>query len=180
DSLKSLFEVLRTLRQTEVPVAEQVETIVTYYEPILKRKYFEDYPKRIQDLEHFVTLAGNFSSREDFISSLALDPIELSALDVDPLVEDEKPLVLSTIHSAKGLEFHSVFIIRAVEGVIPSGYALKDPDAIDEELRLLYVAVTRAEENLFISYPILQYRRFQWQYMPEPSRFIQVVPEVLL
>ncbi len=180
EELKNLFEMLRKIRNEDLPLTAQVEAVITYYEPILKRKYFEDYPKRLQDLDHFVSLAGNFERRGEFLSSMALDPIELTALDADPTDEDEAPLILSTIHSAKGLEFHSVFIIHALDGVLPSGYALKDPDAIDEELRLLYVAVTRAEENLFISYPILQYRRFQGQYMPEPSRFIQGVPEVLL
>jgi DNA helicase-2/ATP-dependent DNA helicase PcrA len=178
--LTKLFEVLRKIRGGTMTLLEQVEALITYYEPILKRKYFEDYPKRLQDLEHFVALAGNFTERGDFLSSMALDPIELSALDTDPMNEDEAPLVLSTIHSAKGLEFHTVFIIHALDGVLPSGYSLKDRDAIDEELRLLYVAVTRAEENLFISYPILQYRRFDGQYLSNPSRFIAGVPDRLL
>lgn len=180
DELKKLFEMLRKIRAGELSLVDQVEAVISYYEPILKRIYYEDYPKRLQDLDHFVSLAGNFEARGEFLTSMALDPIELTALDADPMEEDEAPLILSTIHSAKGLEFHTVFIIHALDGVLPSGYSLKDPDAIDEELRLLYVAVTRAEENLFISYPILQYRRFQGQYMPEPSRFIQGVPERLL
>ncbi|MEX0600307.1 MAG: ATP-dependent helicase, partial [Rhodothermales bacterium] len=180
DEIKKLFEMLRKLRNGDLALVDQVEAVVTYYEPILKRRYYEDYPKRLQDLEHFVALAGNFEERGAFLASMALDPIELTALDADPSEEDEAPLVLSTIHSAKGLEFHTVFIIHALDGVLPSGYALKDPDAIDEELRLLYVAVTRAEENLFISYPILQYRRYQGQYLTEPSRFIQDVPDNLL
>lgn len=180
DEIKKLFEMLRKLRSGDLALVDQVEAVVSYYEPILKRRYYEDYPKRLQDLEHFVSLAGNFDARGEFLSSMALDPIELTALDADPAEEDEAPLVLSTIHSAKGLEFHTVFIIHALDGILPSGYALKDSDAVDEELRLLYVAVTRAEENLFISYPILQYRRFQGQYLSEPSRFIQDVPERLL
>ncbi len=180
DEIKKLFDMLRTLRSGERALVDQVEAVVTYYEPILKRRYYEDYPKRLQDLEHFVALAQNYRERGEFLSSMALDPIELTALDADPVEEDEAPLVLSTIHSAKGLEFHTVFIIHALDGILPSGYALKDPDALDEELRLLYVAVTRAEENLFISYPILQYRRFQGQYLSKPSRFIQDVPETLL
>lgn len=180
DELTKLFAMLRTIRSAEIALVDQVEAAASYYEPILKRRYYEDYPKRLQDLEHFVALAGNFETRGEFLSSMALDPIELSALDADPSEEDEAPLILSTIHSAKGLEFHTVFLIRALDGILPSGYALKDPDAVDEELRLLYVAVTRAEENLFISYPILQYRRSQGRYLTEPSRFIQGVPDTLL
>jgi DNA helicase-2/ATP-dependent DNA helicase PcrA len=180
EALKALFEVLRAVRKPDVSLVAQVEAVLQYYEPILKRQYYEDYPKRLQDLEHFVGLADQFTGRADFLSSLALDPIELSALESDPLDDDEAPLVLSTIHSAKGLEFHTVFIIHALDGVLPSSYALKDHDALDEELRLLYVAITRAESNLFISYPTVQYRRYQGGYLSSPSRFIAEVPEALL
>ena len=157
-----------------------METAIRYYEPILERKYFEDYPKRQQDLEHFAGLTESFPDRTEFLSSLALDPIELTSLDAAPMEDDEPPLVLSTIHSAKGLEFHTVFLIHALDGVLPSYYSLKEEDGLDEELRLLYVAVTRAEENLFISYPVLQYQRHQGEYLASPSRFVAEVPERLL
>lgn len=64
--------------------------------------------------------------------------------------------------------------------MLPSGYAFKDDDALDEELRLLYVAITRAEENLFITYPMVQYRRYQGDYLAKPSRFLDGAPEALL
>ncbi|MFQ5569271.1 MAG: ATP-dependent helicase [Rhodothermales bacterium] len=180
EMLKQLFEMLRAVQAPALSLVAQVEAIIEYYEPICKRTYYEDYPRRLQDLEHFAGLADAFSSRADFLSSLALDPIELTALDGDPLDDDELPLVLSTIHSAKGLEFHSVFLIHALDGVLPSGYSFKDDDALDEELRLLYVAITRAEENLFISYPMVQYRRYHGDYLAKPSRFLSGVPEALL
>ncbi|GAB5521261.1 MAG: ATP-dependent helicase [Rhodothermales bacterium] len=180
EELKQLFHMLRGLRKPGVALTAQVEGVLKYYEPVLKRKYFEDYPKREQDLEHFIALADQYPNRNAFLSSLALDPIELSAFDATGVDEDEAPLILSTIHSAKGLEFHTVFLIKTLDGVLPSGYSLKDPDALDEELRLLYVAVTRAEENLFITYPMVQYRRFQGDYMANPSRFVAEVPERLL
>ena len=177
--LKRLFSALREV-QHEERLTIQIETILTYYEPILKRKYFEDYPKRQQDLEHFAALAEGFATRADFLSSLALDPIELTALEAEPAEKDEPPLVLSTIHSAKGLEFHTVFLIHALEGVLPSNYAVRDQDELDEELRLMYVAVTRAEENLFISYPVVQYQRFQGEYLTRPSRFVERLPEEVI
>ncbi len=180
ESLRALFDMLRTIRKPRTTLTAQVESVIRHFEPILKRKYYEDHPKRAQDLEHFVALAESFSNRAELLSSLALDPIELTSLDVDPMSEDEAPFILSTIHSAKGLEFHTVFLIHALEGVLPSAYSLKDPDAIDEELRLLYVAVTRAEENLFITYPMVQYRRFEGDYLASPSRFIADVPDQLL
>lgn len=181
EALKELFQVLRPLfNNPKKSLIAQLEALITYYEPLLKKKYFEDYPKRQQDMDHFVALAENVTDRTTFLSSLALDPIELSALDTDPVDDDEAPLVLSTIHSAKGLEFHTVFLIHALDGIIPSGYALKEDAGVDEELRLMYVAVTRAEDNLFISYPVLQYRRRQGEFLSNPSRFVEGIPEHLL
>ncbi|NNE34327.1 MAG: ATP-dependent helicase, partial [Rhodothermales bacterium] len=180
ESLKILFSLLRGLLASELPLAAQVEQIVAYYEPILKRVHYEDFPKRLQDLEHFIGLTESFSDRGNLLSSMALDPIELTAIDVEPLQDDEPPLILSTIHSAKGLEFNTVFLIHALEGVLPSAYSVADPEALDEELRLLYVAVTRAAENLFISYPSVQYRRFDGQYFASPSRFLENIPSALL
>ena len=148
EALKELFKVMRPLVNPKKSLTAQLEALVTYYEPLLKKKYFEDYPKRMQDLDHFVALAENVQNRTVFLSSLALDPIELSALDTDPVDDDEAPLVLSTIHTAKGLEFYTVFLIHALDWILPSGYALKEDAGIDEELRLLYVAITRAETRL--------------------------------
>lgn len=180
EALKLLFGTLRPLREKPVSLLQEVERIVEYYEPILKEKYFEDYPKRQQDLDHFVALAENFTDRAQFLSGLALDPIELTALDNEGTHDDEAPLILSTIHSAKGLEFHSVFLLHALDGILPSAYAIRDEGGIDEELRLMYVAITRAEENLFISYPVLQYRRHAGDFFTNPSRFLVDIPEQLL
>ncbi|MCB0717265.1 MAG: ATP-dependent helicase [Bacteroidetes bacterium] len=180
ESLTALFAMLRSLFNATSSLENEVEQVLAYYEPILKSRYFEDYPKRLQDLEHFAGLAVQTSDRAEFLASLALDPIELTALEAEAADPDEPPLVLSTIHSAKGLEFDTVFIIQALEGILPSSYSLKDPDALDEELRLLYVAVTRAERNLFISYPMVQQRRFDGEYFARPSRFLEDIDESLL
>ena len=180
EALKALFGTLRPLINEARSLTQEVEAIITYYEPLLKQKYFEDYPKRMQDLEHFIGLAENGNDRSSFLSALALDPIELTALNAVAVDDDEAPLILSTIHSAKGLEFQTVFLIHALDGIIPSGYSLKEEESLDEELRLLYVAVTRAERNLFISYPVLQYRRHHGEVLSKPSRFIDNVPQHLL
>ena len=180
EALKALFGVLRAQFQAKNSLIDELDALITYYEPLLKEQYFEDYPKRLQDIEHFMGLAENVPDRTTFLSSLALDPIELSAFDANAVEEDESPLILSTIHSAKGLEFHTVFLIHALDGILPSGYSLKEDDNIDEELRLLYVAVTRAEDQLFITYPVLQYRRHHGEFLSKPSRFIDDVPQRLL
>lgn len=178
--LKQLFAVLRQVRDDETNVTEQVEAILDYYQPLFENKYADDHPKRAPDLEHLAGLAANYETRRRFLSSLTLDPIELTALDQEAAEDDEPPLVLSTIHSAKGLEFHTVFVIRALDGNIPSRHALRETGGVDEELRLFYVAVTRAEKNLFSSYPMTQYRRGQGEYMTSPSRFVEDIPEDLL
>lgn len=180
ESLTALFNLLRSLNGGKMTLGQQVEAVLEYYGPVLKRVYYEDYPKREQDLEHLVSVVESFTDRATMLSSLALDPIELTALDVDPMEQDEAPLVLSTIHSAKGLEFKAVFIIHALEGVLPSSYSVKSDEEIDEELRLFYVAVTRAADHLFVTYPSVQYRRYQGQFLTSPSRFVADVPQALL
>jgi len=179
-SLSSLFGVLRSLHGSKMGLGQQLEAIMDYYAPILRRVYSEDYPKRETDLEHLAGVAARFSDRATFLDSLALDPIELTAVDVEEEEKDEPPLVLSTIHSAKGLEFTSVFVIQALDGVLPSSYSIGDEEAMDEELRLLYVAITRAEDRLFISYPMMQFRRYEGQYFTKPSRFLEGLPESVL
>ena len=98
-------------------------------------------------------MTERYRSLERLLSDMALEPPNDSiggVLAVDP---DEGPLILSTIHSAKGLEFHTVFIIWALEGRFPSFYNINSQEELEEERRLLYVAATRAKQNLFISYP---------------------------
>ena len=101
---------------------------------------------------------------------------------IGPEVIDAGMRVLTHVNETRklGLEFDAVFLIRALEGVLPSAYALKDADELDEELRLLYVALTRARTQLFISYPIIQHRRFSGDYLADPSRFIDDIPETIL
>ncbi|GMQ82018.1 MAG: ATP-dependent helicase [Rhodothermia bacterium] len=180
ESLRALFDVLRRVLDEKRSITKQLERIVAYYEPILKRVHYDDHPKRLQDLEHFIGIAESFPDRATLLSSLALDPIELTAIDTEPIQDDEPPLILSTIHSAKGLEFDTVFLIHALDGILPSAYSVDDSDALDEELRLLYVAVTRAAVRLFISYPTLQYRRYEGRFFASPSRFLDNIPASLL
>jgi len=180
DSLRTLFATLREIHSSEIAPSEQLEIILTYYAPVLRRAYPDDYPKREQDLEHLVGLVTRFSDRSSLLDSLALDPIDLTAPLALPESEDEPPLVLSTIHSAKGLEFSVVFLIQALDGVMPSSYSVGSEDALDEELRLIYVAITRAADHLFISYPMIGHRRYEGQYFTNPSRFLADIPEGIL
>ena len=179
-ALKSLAEALQQARDEGLKPAEQLEVIVRYYGPILKHRHRDDYPKRQKDLEHFTIITERYRSLDRMLSDMALEPPTSS---VDNVLatdgEDEGLLTLSTIHSAKGLEWHSVFIIWAVEGRFPSLYN-KDDDEIEEERRLMYVAATRAKENLFITYPINVFDRATGMLLNRPSRFLDGIPRRIL
>ncbi|TAJ97553.1 ATP-dependent helicase [bacterium] len=177
--LRTLAQVLDACAEGERP-AEKAQYLMQYYVPILKRKYADDYPKRLKDMEHFQGMTERYRNLERLLSDMALEPPTDSVdgvLAVDP---DEGPLVLSTIHSAKGLEWHSVFIIWALEGRFPSYYNINTEEELEEERRLLYVAATRAKENLFISYPVKIFDRGLRTVLSRPSQFIEDIPEELL
>ena len=169
--LRTLAQVLEEAGRAELP-SEQAQYLMQYYLPILKQNYPDDHPKRQRDMEHFHGMTERYRSLERLLSDMALEPPNDSiggVLAVDP---DEGPLVLSTIHSAKGLEFHSVFIIWALEGRFPSFYNTGSADELEEERRLLYVAATRAKQNLFISYPTRVFDKSLRMVLSQPSQFI--------
>jgi len=176
--LKTLAQVLEEAAGVELP-SEQMQYLLQYYVPILKQNHPDDHPKRLRDLEHFQGMTERYRSLERLLSDMALEPPNDSiagTLAVDP---DEGPLVLSTIHSAKGLEFHSVFIIWTLEGRFPSLYN-SSPEDLEEERRLLYVAATRAKQNLFMSYPTRVFDKTLRMVLSRPSQFIDGISSRLL
>jgi DNA helicase II / ATP-dependent DNA helicase PcrA len=177
--LKTLAQVLEGAAEPERP-AEQVQYLMQYYLPILKRNHPDDHPKRLRDLEHFYGITERYRSLERLLSDMALEPPNDSVAGVLAVDPDEGPLVLSTIHSAKGLEWHSVFIIWALEGRFPSFYNISSDHELEEERRLLYVAATRAKENLFITYPIRIFDRGLRMVLSRPSQFIEGISGDLL
>src|SRR3989454_1886872 len=130
----------------------QLGVVRNWYEPHLERLY-EGGAVRAADLETLESLSRNHASRESFLSDLTLDPPEaLGDLAGDPLI-DEDYLILSTIHSAKGQEWDVVYILNVVDGCIPSDMATGSTEEIEEERRLLYVAMTRARDHLYLLQP---------------------------
>src|SRR5216117_355775 len=130
----------------------QLGVVRNWYEPHLERLY-EGGAVRAADLETLESLSRNHASRESFLSDLTLDPPEaLGDLAGDPLI-DEDYLIRSTIHSAKGQEWDVVYILNVVDGCIPSDMATGSKDEIEEERRLLYVAMTRARDHLYLIQP---------------------------
>jgi DNA helicase-2/ATP-dependent DNA helicase PcrA len=144
--------------RTPPPLAVQIERIRGFYQPVLERMY--DYPAtRLRDLEQLAGLAQRYESRQQFIAELCLDPpASTSDLAQAPFLEEDY-LVLSTIHSAKGCEWDIVHIIHAADGMIPSDMALSDEEGLEEERRLLYVAMTRARNMLYVYFPLRYYHR---------------------
>ena len=178
--LKNLANMLEGLSGAEDQrPAEQVNHVYEYYLPILKDQY-DDYPKRTRDLDHLHTIAVGYPGVDEFLADLALEPPDGSALDVEAPDQDDERLVLSTIHSAKGLEWQCVFVIWVVDGRFPSVYSFVADDELEEERRLFYVAVTRAKRHLYLTYPINVFDKGSGMLLSKPSRFLNPVAPALL
>lgn len=169
--LQELFEKLNVHNLSPVQI---LDILFPYYLPLLK-KLEDDYEVRLKDLEVFRVIAGKYSDLEKFLTDFTLEPPSNRYQDESsPLLDtDEKPLVVSTIHSAKGLEWHTVFIPFALDGLIPSVRAIETIYEIEEERRLFYVASSRAKENLFITMP--SYVSSWDAIFNRPSRFLAEV-----
>jgi DNA helicase II / ATP-dependent DNA helicase PcrA len=141
-----------------LPVAGQLARLRTFLEPVIAHRY-EAAAARARDLEQLELLASESPSRGQFLADLTLDPPSSTGDLAGPPHLDEDYLVLSTIHSAKGLEWDVVHVIHAADGMIPSDMSTGDDDEIEEERRLLYVALTRARDTLHVTFPQRYYRR---------------------
>lgn len=136
----------------------QADLLRARLEPLLRRRY-PDADVRLRDLELLVAQAAASNSLEEFASELVLDPPTSSSDVAGPPHLDEDYLVLSTIHSAKGLEWDCVHVIHVSDGNLPSDMALTTPEGLDEERRLLYVALTRARTELHVYAPVRYFHR---------------------
>ena len=163
-------------RQEDTTPSVLIKKILTFYRPLFTVRY-DDYKKRESDLESLETISKRFEDLETFLTQISLDPPESSQLDTYATAKDKESITLSTIHSAKGLEWDSVFLLSAIDGYLPSFQSLDDPGQVEEERRLMYVALTRAKQNLFILKPDLSnsganYFRFGGIELSSPSRFL--------
>ncbi len=149
------------------------------YNDYLKESY-PNYRSRLDDLDQLGVFARQFASVEEFLTQLAL-LANLEAEDEQPARRDDELLRLSTVHQAKGLEFDVVFVIMLCDGLFPSARSVETPEGEEEERRLLYVAVTRARNELYLSYPLVRrgYGPASDIYQ-EPSRFLNQLPRDLI
>ena len=156
-------------------VPAQVHAVRQVYGPLLEQRY-DNVAARLRDLEQIESIAGRAQDRARFLADLVLDPPSYTQDLAGPPMLDEDYLVLSTMHSVKGLEFDTVYVIHAADGNIPSDMATGSPEEIDEERRLFYVACTRAKNNLYVVHPLRYYTqpygRSDTHGYAQPSRFM--------
>ncbi|MFP4369288.1 MAG: ATP-dependent helicase [Candidatus Kapaibacterium sp.] len=174
--LEELFRLFSKLKEKKYGVGEKTAQFADHYRDLMKNKY-DDWKKRWKDIEMFLNISERYNSINTFLNDMAIEP-PLEAVDeLTPESKEEDLLNLSTIHSAKGLEFRAVFLMWALEGRFPSSRAVDTIDTVEEERRLFYVACTRAKDELFITYPTNIYDRESGFVLSSPSRFIREIDE---
>ncbi|HEY1042507.1 MAG TPA: ATP-dependent helicase [Telluria sp.] len=149
---QSFVDLYRSLRTPGLRWPADIELVRNWYMPHLERMH-DDASVRAADVEQLAQLAGGYGSRETFLAEITLDPPEATSDRAGPPLLDEDYVILSTIHSSKGQEWKSVHVLNVVDGCIPSDMATGSQADIEEERRLLYVAMTRAKEHLHIVVP---------------------------
>jgi DNA helicase-2/ATP-dependent DNA helicase PcrA len=148
------------------------------YENYLQEHY-TNYRTRLEDLQQLAGFAQQFSNTEEFLTQLAL-LTNLDAEDDKPVTTDTEQIRLSTIHQAKGLEFTVVFVIMLCDGLFPSARSLDTVEGEEEERRLFYVAITRAKNELYLSYPLIRFTQGKsGDALQQPSRFLNEIPPEL-
>jgi DNA helicase-2/ATP-dependent DNA helicase PcrA len=152
EDLVKLLELLKSVDCQRDAPAKLIEKFLDYYQPLLKVKY-DDFNKRLNDLDSLLRIAERYKTTEQFLVDMALEPPERSLVEAGKKDRHDAALTLSTIHSAKGLEWHTVFLIYVAEGHLPSYLSLETEEKVEEERRLFYVAATRAKVNLFLLKP---------------------------
>ncbi len=145
NGVRALVETLHLAAEESKPIQDRFDVLLSYYTPVLKQK-FDDWPSRKNDLEVLREIAGYYNDLHSFLADCAIEPPERRQK------RKEHALTLSTIHSAKGLEWDSVCLLGAIDGVLPSKMAFDSEEELEEEQRLLYVAVTRAKNDLALSF----------------------------
>ncbi|MDH3348501.1 MAG: ATP-dependent helicase [Desulfobulbaceae bacterium] len=154
DGFQALIAVVKDIRQPNLSPSTIFEKLMKYYEPLFEKLYHDDYPKRHKDLDQLKILIGEYGDLQSFVDDTALDPPESISADpfADPATQGK--LILSTIHSSKGLEWDTVFVLSLADSRFPHPNVFPGDLQYEEERRLLYVAATRAENRLYLTYPM--------------------------
>jgi DNA helicase II / ATP-dependent DNA helicase PcrA len=174
--LVRLARVLTTVSESKTP-SDQLSAVLRFYRPLLKNKY-DDAQRRGRDLEHLQTIAKRYKNSAKLLEDIAIDPTD--AVEGNAGRRTTGFVTLSTVHSAKGLEWNHLFIIWMTDGWFPSNRFQDEFDDLEEERRLLYVAATRAKSDLTFVYPVNVYRGPEADNTPALSRFLEPIPHDVL
>jgi DNA helicase-2/ATP-dependent DNA helicase PcrA len=161
------------------PPSEMITSVVEAIYDDYAKVNFTNYELRREDLDQLAVFARQFKDVHEFLSQLAL----ISNVDAEAApgqTSDKEAVNLSTVHQAKGLEFHTVFVIWLTDGMFPSSRSLDTRDALEEERRLFYVAITRGRDELYLTYPHMRLSGGYGDVFQRPSRFLQEVPNELV
>jgi DNA helicase II / ATP-dependent DNA helicase PcrA len=159
--------------------SEMIKSVVEAIYDDYAKVNFTNYELRREDLDQLTMFARQFKDVHEFLSQLAL----ISNVDAEAAPNqgsDREAVNLSTVHQAKGLEFHTVFVIWLTDGMFPSSRSLDTRDALEEERRLFYVAVTRARDELYLTFPQMRLSGGYGDVFQRPSRFLKEIPNQLL
>jgi len=170
---------VQRLVKTSENLPGQISQVREFYTPLLETHYDNVQP-RLRDLEQLELIASRYKNRRRMLLELTLDPPSSTQDLAGPPHLDDDYLVLSTIHSAKGLEWDAVYVIHAADGNIPSDMATKNPEEIEEERRLFYVALTRAKNWLYVCYPLRYYHSFRMGDQHGYAQRTRFLPESIL
>jgi DNA helicase-2/ATP-dependent DNA helicase PcrA len=161
------------------PPSEMITSIVEAIYDDYAKVNFTNYELRREDLDQLAVFARQFRDVHEFLAQLALiSNVDAEATPVQGA--DKEAVNLSTVHQAKGLEFHTVFVIWLTDGMFPSSRSLNTRDALEEERRLFYVAITRARDELYLTYPQMRLSGGYGDVFQRPSRFLQEIPNDLV
>lgn len=157
-AVAALLDGMRRVEGADRPHSpgESIRLVRQLYDPILKGTY-DDAPPRLADLDQLEIIAAGYPDRQTFLAALALEPPAATQDLAVGSTDEDDALILSTVHSAKGKEWDVVFVIHASDGVFPMARAANDEEQVEEERRLLYVAMTRARDELYVTYPLHSY-----------------------
>jgi ATP-dependent DNA helicase UvrD/PcrA len=161
------------------PPSEMITSVVEAIYDDYAKVNFTNYELRREDLDQLAVFARQFKDVHEFLSQLAL----ISNVDAEAApgqTSDKEAVNLSTVHQAKGLEFHTVFVIWLTDGMFPSSRSLDTRDALEEERRLFYVAITRARDELYLTYPHMRLSGGYGDVFQRPSRFLQEISNDLV
>ncbi len=180
EHLDILRSALGDCADAAMPPAEQVDRLKAFCEVSFAANY-ENAAARLADIDQLAATAGAYESRSRFLTELTLDPPERTGDRAGPPHLDDDWLTLSTIHSAKGMEWRAVHVIHTADGNMPSDMAIGDSDGLAEELRLMYVALTRAKDELTATFPLRyhvhRYANDDRHLYAQMSRFFEPVRE---